>query len=78
LVVDNQNCGTISGVTSCGWIVYEYAAPAGVPGFNSRRHASPRFSVFKLFAFALVVAPHVALHRTRHQHSGSACGRQIG
>ena len=35
LTVGNQNCGTIDGVTSCGWIVYEYAAPAGVPGFNS-------------------------------------------
>jgi hypothetical protein len=35
LAVGNQNCGTISGVTSCGWTVYEYAAPVGVPGFNS-------------------------------------------
>jgi hypothetical protein len=33
--VGNQNCGTIDDVTSCGWGVDEYAAPAGVPGFNS-------------------------------------------
>jgi hypothetical protein len=35
LSVGNQNCGTSDGVTQCGWIVYEFAAPAGVPGFNS-------------------------------------------
>jgi hypothetical protein len=35
LAVGNQNCGTINGVTSCGWRVYEYSAPVGVPGFNS-------------------------------------------
>jgi hypothetical protein len=35
LSVGNQNCGTIDGVTSCAWSVQEFAAPAGVPGFNS-------------------------------------------
>jgi hypothetical protein len=35
LTVGNQNCGTIDGATSCGWTVYEYAVPMGVPGFNS-------------------------------------------
>jgi hypothetical protein len=35
LSVGNQNCGTSGGVTQCGWTVYEFAVPAGVPGFNS-------------------------------------------
>jgi hypothetical protein len=26
---------TSGGLTQCGWTVYEFAAPAGVPGFNS-------------------------------------------
>jgi hypothetical protein len=35
LMVGNQTCGTIDNVASCGWSVYEYAAPMGVPGFDS-------------------------------------------
>jgi hypothetical protein len=35
LAVGNQTCGTSDGATSCGWSVSEFAAPAGVPGFNS-------------------------------------------
>ena len=35
LMVGNQTCGTIDGTSSCGWVVYEFAAPAGIAGFNS-------------------------------------------
>lgn len=33
--VGNQSCGTIDNSTTCGWLLDEYAAPTGVPGFDT-------------------------------------------
>jgi hypothetical protein len=35
LMVGNQDCGTSANLTSCGWDLFEYAAPTGVEGFDS-------------------------------------------
>ena len=35
LMVGNQDCGTIGNLTSCAWLLQQFAAPPGIPGFNS-------------------------------------------
>lgn len=39
LMVGNQDCGTSGNTTSCGWLLQQFAAPAGIQGFNSSYQA---------------------------------------
>jgi hypothetical protein len=39
LMVGNQDCGTSANLTSCAWLLQEFAAPAGIQGFNSSYQA---------------------------------------
>lgn len=39
LMVGNQDCGTSANLTSCAWLLQQFAAPAGIPGFNSSYQA---------------------------------------
>jgi hypothetical protein len=39
LMVGNQDCGTSGNLTSCAWLLQQFAAPAGIQGFNSSYQA---------------------------------------
>lgn len=39
LMVGNQACGTSADLTSCAWLLQQFAAPAGIQGFNSSYRA---------------------------------------
>jgi hypothetical protein len=39
LMVGNQDCRTSANLTSCAWHLQEFAAPAGIQGFNSSYQA---------------------------------------
>ena len=39
LMVGDQDCGTSANLTSYAWLLQEFAAPAGIKGFNSTYQA---------------------------------------